>query len=220
MRETVDVSGVVLYAQPLKEADKRLVILTRELGKITAFAHGARRQNSSLLAISNPFVFATFHLYAGRNAYTLISADPVDFFSGLSAKQPGVWYGFYFLELASYYGREGLESSDMVNLLYVALKAIMKEQMDLPLIRRVYELRMMMENGDFAIPEKTDALSPSTVYALNYCTVSDFSDLFSFRLTKEAEDEFASVVEKQLKRAVDRPLKSLEVIEKMKSCFE
>jgi DNA repair protein RecO (recombination protein O) len=217
MKETVDVSGVVLYAQPLKEADKRLVILTRELGKITAFAHGARRQNSSLLAVTNPFVFAVFHMYEGKNAYTLVSADPVDYFSGLASKQPGVWIGFYFLELASYYGREGIESSGMVNLLYMALKALMKGQMSLSLIRRVYELRMMVENGDFAIPENQDGLDPTTVYALRFCAVSDVQNLFSFRLTEKAQKEFASVVDKQLKRAVDRPLKSLAVIEKMKS---
>lgn len=217
MRETVDTSGVVLYAQPLKESDKRLVILTRELGKITAFAHGARRQNSSLLAVTNPFVFAVFHLYEGRNAYTLVSADPVDYFSELSAKQPGVWVGFYFLELASYYGREGIESSDMVNLLYVALKALMKEQMNLSLIRRVYELRMMVDNGDFAIPEDHGDIDPGVLYALRFCAASDVKDLFSFRLAPRAETEFARIVDRQLKRAVDRPLKSLSVIEKMKT---
>lgn len=217
MRETLNLSGVVLYAQPLKESDKRIVILSRERGKITAFAHGARRQNSSLLAITNPFVFATFHLYEGRNAYTLIAADPVDFFAGLSAKQPEVWYGFYFLELASYYGREGIESSNMVNLLFVSLKALMKEDMDPELIRRVYELRIMVENGDFAVPQKSETMEEGAWYALRFCAYSDIRNLFSFRLTPKAEEEFSRIVEKQRKRSVDRPMKSLEVIEKLKS---
>ncbi|MDO4479356.1 MAG: DNA repair protein RecO [Lachnospiraceae bacterium] len=213
MSEALTLTGVVLLAQPVHEYDKRLVILTAERGKITAFARGARRLKSPLLASANPFVFGRFSVYEGRNAYTLVSCQPEHFFEDLPRKMPGIYYGFYFLELASYFGREEVEARSTVNLLFVALRAILKENMPLELVRCVYELRLLWENGLYAPPGEQGALDESAWFALCFVCRSEPGKLFSFRLSDAAMRDFSREVKKAVKREVDIPLKSLELID-------
>ena len=51
-------------------------------------------------------------------------------------------------EIADYYGRENLDASVMINLLYAALKALGRKNLSKPLIRLTYELRIIAINGE------------------------------------------------------------------------
>lgn len=149
MVQQIVLRGIVLGATPIGEFDKRLVILTEKRGKITAFSRGCRRQNSTMIGATEVGVFGDFTFVEGRSAYTLIGADVKKYHMELRDNITSACVSFYCLEFASYYGRENIESYQMVQLLVATMAALCKNQMPPALIRRVFELKMLYINGEY-----------------------------------------------------------------------
>ncbi len=147
--DAVKVTGMVLSAMPVGDYDKRLVILTKERGKVTAFAKGAKRTKSRFLAGSRPFSFGQFMLYPTRNAYNVEDMKISYYFDELSQDADNTYYGFYFLELADYFTVEGIDETETLKLLYQSLRALTKEQIPNELVRTIYELRILVIHGEY-----------------------------------------------------------------------
>jgi DNA repair protein RecO (recombination protein O) len=143
----IRVTGIIISISPIKEYDRRVVILTKEQGKITAFANGARRPNSPLVGAVNPFSFGEFILYEGSSSYTMKSAKITNYFEDVRGDLEGVYYGFYFLEVTDYFTKEGSDDREVLKLLYVTLKALGNNKITNRLIRCIFELKILAING-------------------------------------------------------------------------
>lgn len=147
MPASTTVTGIVLSAMPVGDYDKRLVILTKELGKISVFAKGARKSNSAFLACSQPFSFGEFTLYVGRSSYNIQVAEITNYFSELREDFDRLCYGLYFCEFADYMTNENSDTKDILKLIYQSLRALTKKVIPEMLVRSVFELKMIALNG-------------------------------------------------------------------------
>ena len=238
MSEKTILTGMVLKSSPAGEYDRRIVILSREHGKVTAFVRGARRPKSSLQAATGLFAFGTFEAYEGKNAWTVVKAEIKEYFLDISKDLDLTAYGCYFLEAADYFCAEGDDAKDQLNLLYVTLRALLKGKMELPLIRRVYEFRTLYYNGtypqvftcvscgekkqlerfdfynhglfcaDCGKDHKGIRLEPASVYALQYILSAPLEKLYAFRVTDHVLSQIGQVIDRIFQSYVDRPFNS------------
>lgn len=218
MQEQVKVTGMILKTEPIGEYDRRVVILTRERGKLAAFARGARKQGSRLLATTNPFCFGQFSLFEGRTSYTISEANITNYFEGFLENVEEACYGMYFLEIMDYYTRENSEEGDMLKLLYQSLRALQHESLSYPLVRYIFEIKALALNGEYpGIPLREQSYLDSTVYAVSFIVNTAIEKLYTFTVTDAVLQEMKEIGDIFRKRFVDRKFKSLQILDDMKT---
>ena len=215
MQGITEITGMVLKAEPINDYDRRVVLLTKERGKISAFARGARKQNSKLLAATNPFCFGTFKLYEGRTSYNVMEAEITNYFEGLRNDYEGAFYGMYFLVVMDYYTRENNDEKEMLKLLYQSLRALMHEGLSNALVRYIFEMKAMVLNGEFPGMPVEGEWEDSTRYAVNYITESTVEKLYTFTVTPQVLAQLKEIADDYRRRYIDRPFKSLEIVEEL-----
>lgn len=234
--------GIVLSAMPVGDYDKRLSILTKERGKISAFARGARRPKSQLLATANPFAYGSFEAYQGRDSYTIHRADIDSYFTEITNDYEKVWLGYYFLEMADYFATENTDEAEWLALLLSTLKAMTQGKVETDLIRLVYEFKTFVLNGDYpdvfscvmcGNKEELDffslekrgcicakhseeksafPISSPALYTLQFIAATPPSKLFTFRLKDSVMEEVSYIISSYRRRYIAHSFKSEEFL--------
>ncbi len=207
----LSVTGMVIKQEPSGEYDRRIVILTKEKGKISVFAKGARRQNSVLAAATNPFAFGRFTLFVGRSAYSLREAFIDNYFEKMREDLTIAFYGMYFLEIADYYSRENVSEPDFLRLLYQGVRTLENPLLSLKFVKAVFELKAIQLNGELPPPSE-DSL-PGVKKAYSYILSSPVNKVFSFKLGEESEGELIEWASKVCDRTFDKKFTSLELLQ-------
>lgn len=242
MGQTIELTGMVLSAMPVGDYDKRILILTRERGKIAAFVRGARRPNSVFLAAANPFAFGQFEVFEGKSSYNVAKVNISSYFRELAEDLDAVSYGFYFLEMAAYYTQENMDGTDFLNLLYMTLKALLKTSLDNRLVRRIYELRVLVLHGEypdvfacakcgrkdslhyFSIQrrgtlcpsclkgERAVPVDASLLYALQYMITAPLEKLYTFTLAAPVLVKLDGIVEGYIQQYQEHTFQSAQML--------
>lgn len=233
------VTGMVLSSSAIGEYDKRVVLLTKERGRISAFARGARRPKSPLSASTEPFTFGEFYIYRGRDSYSVEQIETGHFFPELRKDLDALCIALYFCEVAQYFTREGIQAGEELNLLYISFRALTVPSIPRELVRRIYEFRMLHMAGvaprifacakcggtkglhhfyptealvmcDGCSGEKKGIeLSETAVYTLQRILSSPLDKLYTFTVNDNVLEEVKTAVERYFDLHTERKFRSL-----------
>ena len=242
--EEIRLKGIVVGSAYQGEYGRRLKLITDELGKITVFAQGAAKSGSKLIGAIRPFTCARFELAKGKNAYNLRGVKVIEAFDGIAVDPDVYIHASYVLETAEYFSTEGMdmaEAKNLLNLVYVTLKALSgiltdgyslsradasgtdggknTAGMDLSceLIASIYELRLLKLEGEYTadMPFNDGSGSYAAACALwKHSLSSPLTSLYAIPacLDKAAEDLFKENVKRLFERQVRHDFKSVRAM--------
>lgn len=102
-----EVEGIVIREVKYRDADRILTLYTKEHGRITASANGARRMKSPLHGVTLPFVRGEYSIFFGRNMNRIQSGQVLASHYGISENLDQLAYGQYLFELVALTTPEG-----------------------------------------------------------------------------------------------------------------
>ncbi len=209
-----DVTGMVLEARPIGEYDRRIVLLTRETGKISAFARSARKPNSPLVAATDLFCFGHYRLFAGRDSYTVTETEVLNYFEFFRTHMEQMLYATYMCDVTSYITHENNDETLLLILLYASLRALEAGKIPAGQIRSIFEIRTVVIEGEFVLPNAASH-SPAVMTALARIQSAPLSKLYSFMLDEAAGKELAALAHRYMDHSYGHHFKSLDVLEAM-----
>ena len=139
-------SAIVLRRIHFGETDNILTLFSKEHGKISAIAKGARKAISKLSGATDPLTCSRFALASGHNLQVVVQAEMVDSFPGLHTSVERLAQGQYFAELMTAFTEDDAPHPELYQLMLRALRLLEKAP-DPESISRWYELNLLDELG-------------------------------------------------------------------------
>lgn len=141
-------SGVVLRTYRLGEADRIIVLVTEEHGKVRAVAKGVRRTTSKWGARLEPLSHVALLLWQGRGDLAVVNqAEVVDHFPALRGDLERVASGLSMLEVVDQIALEGHSDPGLYKMLVGALAALADVRTDPGMVATAFFLKVLAHEG-------------------------------------------------------------------------
>ncbi|MDA3847114.1 MAG: DNA repair protein RecO [Vallitaleaceae bacterium] len=137
----VKTKGIVLHEMAIGDNDKRLIILTKDLGKITVFSKGARKMNSRLMAVSQKFSYSELELFQGKTSYNINSGTLIESFHHIRKDIEQLTYGLFILEFVEYITHENEPNHELMQMVLKTLKVLEQGELLPELVSLIFQLK-------------------------------------------------------------------------------
>lgn len=137
--------AIVLRSSAVREADRTLVLLSRDQGRLRVWAHGAARPTSRKRGAVQPFCRSRFLLERGREIDVVRQAEALEEFPALYADLEALALAGYVCEVAEGFTVEGQPDPGIYVLLLQVLRRLAENKNVLAV--RFFEARILTLAG-------------------------------------------------------------------------
>jgi DNA repair protein RecO (recombination protein O) len=137
--------GIVLRTHKLGEADRIVVLLTRDHGKVRAVAKGVRKTKSRFGGRLEPPRHVDLLLYQGRELDVVTQADTIDHFAPVREDFDRLARAVSMLEAADQVAQEREPNAQLYRMLLGALRELSTR--DAPLVTPAFFLKLLALEG-------------------------------------------------------------------------
>lgn len=163
--------GIVLRASNYRESDKIVVLYTREFGKIGMVARGAKKGQSRLAAVTQPFTQGSYTFFGNKGLVTLQQGDLIHNFSDIQTDIFLTAYAAYTCELLDKATEERKPNGYLYELVFQILKDI-DEGYDAQILVHIFEMKMLNVLGLYPVMDKC-AICGATSGHFDFSTHAD-----------------------------------------------
>lgn len=213
---TIKDVGLVLREEAVGESNKRLTILTENLGKVSAFARGAKGTKSKLAVAK--LSYCEFVFYDGKQFLSLTQASQIHSFDKIPSDYDAFCAASFILELTDKMLLPDMPAQYVLNLSLHALSRLNKAQ-NHKVALAAFIFKLLQKEGYTPTLDgnffDTDGLSSVgkeiltlTVQAIKHITASESKAVFKFKASQDVADELLTCALIFLRANVDEPLKS------------
>lgn len=140
----IKTKGIVIAVANSSDNDKVLTVLTQDLGKISVFCKGAKKNKSALLNVSEYLAFSDFIIFKSPNdKYSLNSAEVIELFYNLRMDIEKLNYATVMTRIIYDVVQENQYSEEILQLLLNSLYVLSNTDKDCDLVLSIFEIRIL-----------------------------------------------------------------------------
>jgi len=211
--------GMVLREYDAGEANKKLILLTRNHGKLTVFARGARHVGSKLA--TGLFSYNEYVIYEGSRFYSLTAVVPVHMFDHIAQDYDKFCFAHSFLEMIDKMVMASMDTSKILQILLCSLRELTHGRHMPDMIFAVFAIKLLQTEGFAPLidtggivqtGESMLRLGPKATRALTYILDTDAGKMYDFKASDDIAQQLYRIARLFVAENVDAKIKSLEMI--------
>ena len=147
MRQQYTTNAINLKTYDFGEADKIVMMYSKDKGLIKCIAKGSKKPNGKLCGRMDMFVANNLLLTKGKSMDTVSQAEMVNSFFRIRQNTEKMFYSMYCVETIKNFGEENDENSNLVyDLLYSVLEKISESKTEVEVILAAIRFQLKVMN--------------------------------------------------------------------------